>query len=442
MSKNAKICLEYVWIDGNNELRSKIKIIRSDELFPGDNVSILTKATQPQFWEQLSHNFSSSSYSSSCKHNLKLENIPIWNFDGSSTRQATGHESDIILRPINVYDNPFFPETKINGVPLSSYLVLCECYNKDYSAHVTNTRFNCVATSTKMANFECLFGIEQEYVIFERTQPAVSEKEKDKEYVMFEEIVSGHARAHASAADSRDNNNDVNDNDIDIDNAAPGSEKGCVPYKWISKNEPGKGPQGPYYCSVGGDRNFGRQIVDEHMLLCLKAGIEICGTNSEVMASQWEFQIGTCDVLKVCDDLIMARYILHKVTEKYNCWVSFHPKPRKGDWNGSGAHTNFSTKDMRHPGGLKYVIEACEKMRAAHSNHIEVYGADNNMRLTGAHETCAITDYSWGIGNRGCSVRIPLHVFHNDCGYLEDRRPASNCDPYLVTHTIMTTICE
>lgn len=407
----SKVCLEYVWIDGNNELRSKIKLMPHNQLFPkvspatvSEGVTML--ANNP-LWRQLSHNF----YPSSSNIVLpKLVNIPVWNFDGSSTGQATGHESDVILRPVHIYENPFYSDTKIHGEPMLAYIVLCECYNKDYTTHATNTRVACSLSAEKFALSECLFGIEQEYVLFERLRPNIG---GDNDYVMFDEIITP-------------------------ENAP---SKTCLPYKWISRNDPGKGPQGPYYCSAGGDRSFGRVIADEHMLLCLKAGIEICGTNSEVMASQWEFQVGACDPLKTCDDLIVARYILNKVTEKYNCWASFHPKPYKGDWNGSGAHTNFSTKEMRAPGGFKYVLEACEKMRATHTEHIQIYGIDNELRLTGAHETAAITEYNWGVGNRGCSVRIPLHVFNNGCGYLEDRRPASNCDPYLVTNAIMKTIC-
>ena len=427
MSITDKVVLEYIWIDSQNDIRSKIKIIKYIELYPPDNSLLNSSIENPDnLWKQITQNFNkfssptssaSSSSSSSSSYNLpNIAQIPIWNFDGSSTGQATGNESDIILRPVRIYNNPFFETDKIK-----SFFILCECYNKDYSTHITNTRYKCVETSESFKQFKCLFGIEQEYVLFERKSSPIIEQN----YVMFEETIPSNIRVDCD---------NTNNNDIETNN--------CIPYKWIDIDDPGKGPQGPYYCSIGGDRAFGREIVNEHMLLCLKTGIEICGTNAEVMASQWEFQIGTCDVLKVCDDLIMARYILHRITEKHNCWASFHPKPCNGNWNGSGGHTNFSTDDMRQIGGFKHILEACEKMRSKHFEHIEVYGKDNHMRLTGAHETSGITDFNWGVGNRGCSVRIPLQVFHNGCGYLEDRRPASNCDPYLVTEIIMRTICS
>jgi glutamine synthetase len=407
---NTKVCLEYVWIDSENCARSKIKIVNYNEIFLNDNTTIAklaSKASPNFFWDQISQTIITH-----LNDNLKIESIPIWNFDGSSTGQAIGHESDVILRPIRIYHNPFFQETN----KLKSYLILCECYNKDFTIHKSNTRANCLKSHETYLHHGCLFGIEQEYILFERIPNPVPEPS----YVMFEQNVT---KQHTD----------------DTDDSL--SENLCVPYKWIKHGEPGIGAQGPYYCSVGGDRSFGRNIVNEHMLLCLEAGIDICGTNAEVMASQWEFQIGTCDPLKVCDDLVMARYILQKITEKYNCWASFHPKPYKGDWNGSGAHTNFSTKEMREPGGFKFVLEACEKMREKHGEHIEVYGKFNDLRLTGIHETASINEYNWGVGNRGCSVRIPLQVFNNDCGYLEDRRPAANCDPYLVVERIMRTIC-
>jgi glutamine synthetase len=335
---------EYVWPDLNGNLRSKIKIIQ----------------------KQYFHSFT------------KVEDFPIWNFDGSSTGQSLTTVSDVIIRPVRLYKNPL-----INS-DFQSVLVLCECLNKDLSPHETNSRTKCEETSNKFKDYECLFGIEQEYTILER--------------------------------DGK-------------------------PYKWLNCLEPGLGVQGPYYCSVGGDRAFGREIVDEHMLCCLNAGIHICGTNAEVMPSQWEFQIGTCDMLTVSDDLLVARFFLHKITEKYNCCVSFHPKLFP-NWNGSGGHTNFSTKQMREKNGFTYITEACEKLAKTHNEHIAVYGIDNDKRLTGNHETSNIHTFSWDKQNRNCSIRIPLQVCIDNFGYLEDRRPASNMDPYLVTEIIVKTICS
>ena len=337
-----KQLLEYVWMDLNGNLRSKIKV--------NTGKTITT---------------------------IEANQCPMWNFDGSSTGQVlSGTISDVIISPVRIYDNPL--------LNFNSKIVLCECLNTDLTPHETNTRYQCVKTSAVFEKFHCLFGIEQEYTILQRNGQ---------------------------------------------------------PYKWLKMLEPGLGGQGPYYCSIGGDRSFGREIADEHLFACLQAGINIYGTNAEVMPSQWEFQIGTCNMLTVSDDLLVSRFLLHKITEKYNCSVSFYPKLFE-EWNGSGGHTNFSTLEMREDNGLKYIINACEKLSHKHVEHINVYGIDNDKRLTGKHETSSIHTFSWGKQNRNCSVRIPLQVCIDNCGYLEDRRPASNMDPYLVTEIMVRTICS
>jgi glutamine synthetase len=339
LNLSTKICAEYIWIDAFDNTRSKLKVMDFDYL-------------------------------------PTINDFPEWNFDGSSTGQAEGRDSDILLKPVKLYKNPFIDWC-------ISYLVMCECYNKDGTPHITNNRAKCVLTSEKCKSSECLFGIEQEYILFERNG---------------------------------------------------------VPYKWCAHDVPGCGSQGPYYCSIGGDRSFGREISLKHLEYCLKAGLKICGTNGEVMASQWEYQIGPLSPLDISDQLWVSRYILQRLTEDYNCYVSFHPKPYKGDWNGSGGHTNFSTKAMREKDGIDEIKKACEKLKITHQEHMQVYGRFNNERLTGLHETSSLSDFSWGISNRGCSIRIPLNVNKDGCGYLEDRRPGANLDPYLVTDVIMNSV--
>jgi glutamine synthetase len=337
------VVLEYVWIDVSGKTRSKNKVITIE-----------------------------------VDEKLILEE---WTFDGSSTGQASGTLSDIILKPVSIFKNPFIKYT-------DSLLILCECYDRDGTPHISNSRYRCGLTFTSAVNSDSLFGIEQEYILFGRNN---------------------------------------------------------LPLDWKEHNEPGCGSQNsnngsPYYCSSGGDRCFGRKVAEEHLQMCLEAGVKICGTNAEVMASQWEFQIGPLNAIEVSDHLWMARYILDRVTENHNCYASLHPKPYKGDWNGSGCHTNFSTKEMREPGGLNKIREACEKLERMHKEHMEVYGKYNEERLTGIHETSSINCFSWGMSDRGCSIRIPLVVEKTGCGYLEDRRPASNMDPYLVTERLLSTV--
>ena len=208
------------------------------------------------------------------------------------------------------------------------------------------------------------------------------------------------------------------------------------PLGWPSLGEPA--PQGDYYCG----RNIGENVSREHLNACIDAGLSICGTNAEVMLGQWEYQIGAGRAVDMSDDLWVARWLLERICEKHGLSVSLHPKPIEGDWNGAGCHTNFSTKEMRQDGGYDKIIEACERLSKNPQEHIDAYGIDNDKRLTGLHETCDINTFRYGVSDRGASIRIPWQVEKNGKGYLEDRRPASNCDPYVVSQKLIQTICH
>jgi glutamine synthetase len=324
---------EYIWIDGAEptpKLRSKTKIVKM--------------GTPP----------------------------PIWGFDGSSTNQAAGHQSDCVLKPVFVCPDP------VRGG--EHRLVMCEVLLTDMTPHPTNARAALAEVAAKYESHDMWFGIEQEYTFFD----------------------------------------------------------GIKPLGWPNNGFPA--PQFGYYCGVGADEVFGRKIVEEHMEACIKAGLMIAGINAEVMPAQWEFQIGPCGPLEASDHLWIARWLLYRIAEDHGVSATLAPKPVKGDWNGAGAHTNFSTKEMRE--SLDACIKAAQALGERHDLHIANYGHGIEERLTGKHETCSFKQYKYGVSDRGASVRIPWQVALDKKGYIEDRRPCANMDPYTVTRLITETVCS
>jgi len=345
---------EYVWIGGNNELRCKTKTLDKEVSGPDE--------------------------------------LPVWNFDGSSTEQAPGTDSEVLLVPRAIFRDPFRAGPSGSS---KNIIVLCDCYKPDPNAPKgvgapipSNTRVYCNKVMEKVKSTEPWFGIEQEYTLFE--------------------------------------------------------PDGVTPYGWPKGGCPSR-PQGPYYCSIGAENAYGRPVVETHYRACIYAGVNISGINGEVMPGQWEYQVGPCTGIDSGDQLIISRYLLIRVCESFGVQVSFDPKPIPGDWNGAGCHTNVSTSEMRAPGGYEAIKKAMERLGAPgkQEEHIAAYdptgGEDNKRRLTGAHETASYKSFSWGVANRGCSVRIPRMTEKDKCGYFEDRRPASNMDPYIVTGKIMET---
>ena len=327
---------EYIWIDGTEPLplmRSKTKILADGDK-PG-----------------------------------------IWGFDGSSTNQAPGSNSDCVLNPVYSCPDPIRKGKDI--------LVLCEVLLPGtMEPHTTNTRAALAEVAAKYKSMEPLFGIEQEYTFFQNNRPL----------------------------------------------------------GWPENGYPA--PQGPYYCGVGADEVFGREIVEAHTTACMDAGIAISGTNAEVMPGQWEFQVGPVGPLEVSDQLWMARFLLYRIAEDFGVNASIAAKPIRGDWNGAGAHTNFSTKAMRS--NYDAIIAACESLGAPGkpAEHIAGYGVGTEERLTGAHETAHWSTFKYGVSDRGASIRIPWQVAIDKKGYIEDRRPNANMDPYVVTRLITNTVCS
>jgi glutamine synthetase len=258
-------------------------------------------------------------------------------------------------------------------------LAMCEVLLTDMSPHPTNTRALLRPVAEKYADFEPWFGMEQEYTFFRE-----------------------------------------------------GRVFGFPQFGYPA-------PQGGYYCGIGADEIYGRPVVEGHMKACLDAGISLSGINAEVMIGQWEFQVGPLGPIEVGDELWLSRWLLYRVAEDYDVAATLDPKPVKGDWNGAGCHTNFSTKQMRED--YDAIIAGAEALGRRHDLHIENYGADIDHRLTGLHETAPWTHFSYGVSDRGASVRIPWQAAVDRKGYLEDRRPNANCDPYTVARLMLETVC-
>lgn len=334
----AKIKLEYIWLDGYEpvaNLRSKTKIAEGEV------------------------------------DSFTLADCDEWGFDGSSTLQADGSDSDCILKPVALYPD---------AARMDAFLVMCEVMLPDGTPHPSNAR-------ATIADDEGLWiGLEQEYFL----------------------------------------------------------QKEGRPIGWPKDGFPS--PQGEYYCGVGyanvGD--IAREIVEEHLDLCLAAGINHEGINAEVAKGQWEFQVFGKGSKNACDQVHVARYILLRLCEQYGVDVEWHCKPVVGDWNGSGMHCNFSTDYMRETGGKEYFLKLMDAFEKYKDEHIAAYGPDNHLRLTGLHETQSIDKFSWGVADRGASIRVPHMFVKNDAyrGYLEDRRPNSQGDPYKIVSRVSRTVAE
>jgi len=284
----------------------------------------------------------------------KLEDCPMWCFDGSSTEQADGNDSDCLLKPVSI-----IPEHESNG-------------RATIDEGEDDTDF--------------WFGFEQEYFLWDPET-----------------------------------------------NLPPG---------FPAKGYPA--PQGPYYCSVGAKNAYRRDVIEEHLDLCLEAGLNVEGINAEVAAGQWEYQIFAKGAKDAGDQIWLSRYLLERTAEKHGLAIEWHPKPLGNtDWNGSGMHANFSNGPMRDNGDESIFTKICEGFGKNIERHISVYGAYNDQRLTGDHETQSIDEFSYGVSDRGASIRIPVGTVEDGWkGRLEDRRPSSNGDPYKIAAAIIKTTKE
>lgn len=339
----------YIWIDGSQPsqtLRSKVKILHNPH---GE---------------------------------ITLRDFPEWNFDGSSTYQASGGDSDLLLQPVRYVNDPLLPG--------DNYLVLCEVMSSDGKPHPSNKRAKLRTLMEKFGDeHEPWLGFEQEYTLFRGQQPLGW---PDRGYpapqgpfycgVGADEVFGRHlVEEHTAAC-------------IDAGLMIYGTNAEVMPGQWEFQIG---------YRGIAGE---------------------------------------SADPLTVCDHLWLARWLLYRIGEDHEINARLHPKPVKGDWNGAGNHTNFSIKATRDPkNGMAAIHKAIKALEKNHDKHIKVYGADLELRLTGKHETAPIDKFSSGVANRGSSVRIPRSVANAGYGYFEDRRPGANANPYEVAAALLETVC-
>lgn len=345
MSEMKKIIVEYIWIGGNDELRSKTKVLPVTEDEYNDYLNII---------------------------------LPQWDYDGSSCNQATGNNSEVIIKPQKICKCPF----RRNG---NNLIVLCDTYDSKGEPLSTNTRYNASKIFEQKIEEEVWWGLEQEFYFMDA---------KTDMPTCFN------------------------------------SETSQLPKKL-----------GQYYCAIGAKNVFCRHIMEEAFDNMMYAGLTISGINNEVGPMQHEYQIGITKGIDGADQLWLSRYILERSAEKYNIYIEYHPKPLGHNWPGTGMHHNISTKKMREEGGLDEIMKAIKKLEAKHMEHMVVYGKYNEMRMTGLHETASFEKFTYGRADRGASVRIGNDVYDAGCGYFEDRRISGNVDPYLSTSKIFETIC-
>ncbi len=331
--------VEYIWLDAENKFRSKIRVLELD-----------SDIASP------------------------------WNYDGSSTNQATTESSEVILKVVSTFNHPF-----MNGK-----LNVCATYDINDNPISNNHYHKANEIFNKKKDEMPWFGLEQEYFLYKDNKPLG---------LVF---------------------------DTTIDPEYP------EPTKITHSNI--------YYCSHINQDQLGVKIAHNHLMACLKAGIKISGINAEVVPGQWEFQVGPVEGIDAGNHMMAARYLLERIAMNEGITINYHPKPIQGV-NGSGCHINFSTKSMREENGLAVIMSAIEKLENNHAYHMENYGKDNRMRMVGHHETASYDKFTWGVGSRNTSIRIGYDTFKNKKGYFEDRRPASNIDPYLSTSIIFKTCC-
>ena len=310
---------------------------------------------------------------------INLSSVPNWNYNGSSTGQTDSDNSEVTLIPVFLCPDPFRLQ--------NHKLVYCITYHdgKALENNYYNKAIN-IFDTVSVGFYKPWFGMEQEFFIMDKISK--------------------------------------------------------MPVEYSKNNK-----QGKYYCNIDECPKVERKIMEEFLSKAIDANLNICGINAEAAQGQWEFQIGPCLGIEIGNHMMIARYILCRVAHEHHCTIDFSPKPLGNDWNGSGCHINYSTFHTRsgnqdkNQTGLDVIHDYIKSLEKVHHEMIQCYGKDNELRMTGHHETASISDFSHSVGGTTTSIRIGKNVEKNKYGYFEDRRPAANCDPYLVSCLLFYHTC-
>lgn len=365
--------LEYVWLDGNNNIRSKTRTIGKEYLIDYNLNKYLNRDLNKIYNDKI--------------FNKALQ----WSYDGSSTGQAPGNNSEILIQPVYIIKNNYYNEKFDNN---NYFLAFCQTFDYELNP-LSNNYYNKLIDYLNKDNEQFpYFGFEQEFFIMQL-------------------------------------------------NGLNYSQEINQPVGFNSSDTNGQETQ-QYYCSNGASNVFERNFVNIVYYNGLKSGLNLSGINAEVAIGQWEIQVGPVEGIEACHQLWLLRFLLIRIAEEYNMNISFHPKPLE-NWNGSGLHTNYSNYIMRKEFAsneeqkkvYQYIVEYIKSLEDSHELAMEIYGEDNNLRMTGECETANFNTFSYGVADRGASIRIPRNVHINKYGYIEDRRPASNADPYNIYSILM-----